>query len=236
MDAPSTPTRTRRSYGELLRARWMLLAALGTVGIGIFLKLTRELTEGELNQFDTTLLSHVIALRTPSLNGVAVDVTALGSVTVMTLVVVIATSLFALGRHWGSVSQLLLTARGGALASTFLKRTLERERPPEIGRLVHVASFSYPSGHSLASASVYLTLAILAARRMPQRSARVLIIVFAVLLAITVGISRAYIGVHYPSDIAGGLSLGAGWALLVSAVFSYLRGKGKLPEARVPYD
>jgi len=236
MDVPPAPTRSRRSYLELLRARWTLLAALGTASIGLFLKLTRELTEGELDAFDRTLLQQVISLRTPALNGVAVDLTALGSVTVLTLIVTVAACLFALGRHWGSVSQLLLATLGGAIGSTLLKRVLERERPPEVGRLVHVASFSYPSGHSLASATIYLTLAILAARRMSLPSARKIVIVFALLLAITVGMSRAYIGVHYPSDIAAGLSLGAGWALLVSALFSYLRGKGRIPEARVPYD
>lgn len=236
MDVPSAPARSRRSYLELLRARWLLLAALGTAGIGIFLKLTRELTEGELDPFDRALLDHVIALRTPSMNGVAVDLTALGSVTVLTLIVTVAVCLFAVGRHWGSVSQLLIAVLGGAIGSTLLKRVLERERPPEVGRLVHVASFSYPSGHSLASASIYLTLAILTARQMKHPVGQKLIVVFAILLATTVGMSRAYIGVHYPSDIAAGLSLGGGWALLVSALFSYLRGRGTLPEARVPYD
>jgi undecaprenyl-diphosphatase len=234
--APTSAPRSRRSYRELLRARWTLLAALGTVAIGMFLKLTSELTEGELDPIDHTLLNHIISLRTPTLNGVAVDLTALGSVTVLTLIVTIAICLFAIGRHWGSVSQLLLTVLGGGIFSTVLKRALERERPPEVGRLVHVASFSYPSGHSLASASVYLALAILAARQMPHPNARKLVIVLAIVLAITIGISRAYIGVHYPSDIAAGLSFGAGWALLVSALFSYLRGKEKIPDARVPFD
>jgi undecaprenyl-diphosphatase len=236
MDVPHAPPRSRRSYRELLRARWTLLAALGTLAIALFLKLTSELTEGELDGFDRTILQHVISLRTPPLNGIAVDLTALGSVTVLTLIATVAGTLFALGRHWGSVSQLLLAALGGAICSTLLKRMLERERPPELGRLVHVASFSYPSGHSLASSSIYLTLAILAARQMPQPSARRLSIAFAVLLAATVGMSRAYIGVHYPSDIAAGLSLGFGWALLVSALFSYLRGKGRIPQAEVPFD
>lgn len=236
MNVRHAPRRSRRSYRELLRARWTLLAALGALAIGFFLKLTSELTEGELDTFDRTLLQRVISLRTPPLNGVAVDLTALGSVTVLTLIVTVAATLFALGRHWGSVSQLLLAVLGGAVFSTLLKRVLERERPPELGRLVHVASYSYPSGHSVASSSIYLTLAILAARQMPRPSARRLIIAFAVLLAATVGMSRAYIGVHYPTDIAAGLSLGFGWALLVSALFSYLRSEGRIPQADVPFD
>jgi undecaprenyl-diphosphatase len=236
MDVPAGSRRSRRSYLELLRARWMLLGALGTAGIGIFLKLTEELAEGELDTIDNTLLREVIALRTPSINGPSVDLTALGSVTVLTLIVTLAATLFALGRHWGSVSQLLIATLGGALGSTVLKRVMERERPPEVGRLVHVVSFSYPSGHSVASATIYLTLAILAARQLKNPRAQKLVVMFAILLATAVGMSRAYIGVHWPSDILAGLSLGGGWALLVSAVFSYLRGRGALPEARVPYD
>src|ERR1700741_1383239 len=99
MDVPPAPTRSTRSYLELLRARWLLLAALGTLGIGTFLKLTSELTEGELDDLDRTLLSQVISLRKPSMNGTAVDVTALGSVTVLSLIVALAVSLFALARH-----------------------------------------------------------------------------------------------------------------------------------------
>jgi undecaprenyl-diphosphatase len=233
MDVPHAPPRSRRSYLELLRARWTLLAALGTLAIGLFLKLTSELTEGELDGFDRTLLQQVISLRTPRMNGVSVDLTALGSVTVLTLIVIVAATLFALGRHWGSVSQLLLAVLGSVIGSTLLKGLLERERPPEAGRLVHVASFSYPSGHSLASSCIYLTLAILAARRMSHPTARQLIIAFALALAATVGMSRAYIGVHYPSDIAAGLAFGTGWSLLVSALFSYLRGKGRIAIDRV---
>jgi undecaprenyl-diphosphatase len=236
MDVPAASPRSRRSYLELLRARWTLLAALGTAGIGIFVKLTSELAEGELDTIDNSILAHVISLRTPSFNGVSVDLTALGSVTVLTLIVTLSVMLFALGRHWGSVSQLLIATLGGALGSTVLKRLMERPRPPEVGRLVHVVSYSYPSGHSLASATIYLTLAILAARRLKYPAAQKLVIVFAIALATAVGMSRAYIGVHWPSDILAGLSLGGGWALLVSSFFSYLRGRGTLPEARVPYD
>lgn len=237
MLSPSSETQPRRrSYRELLRARWTLLAALGTVAIGAFLKLTSELTEGELDALDRELLARVISMRTPALNGIAVDLTALGSVTVVTLVVCIAVVFFALSRHWGSVAQLVIAAVGGAMLSTMLKQVLERQRPPEIGRLVHVASFSYPSGHSLQSAAVYLTLAILVARRHSQPLAHKLVFVLALMLAGAIGSSRAYLGVHYPSDITAGFLLGAGWALLVSAVFSFLRGTGNLPEARVPFD
>jgi undecaprenyl-diphosphatase len=215
----------RSRYVELLRARWMLSAGLGALGIGVFLKLTAELAEGELDAFDRAVLTTVVALRTPFMNGPAVDLTALGSVTVLTLIVLVALACFAVLRDLSSSAQLLLAAVGGALGSTWLKQVLERERPPELSRLVHVASFSYPSGHSLASSAIYLTLALLLVRRVHSTARRAMLIAFAVLLAVTVGATRAYLGVHYPGDIGAGLSLGFGWALLIGAAFSYARAK-----------
>lgn len=216
---------SRLRKAELLRARWTLLAALGTFAVGGFVKLTSEVNEGELEAFDRSVLSAVIAMRVPRWNGAAVDLTALGSVTVLTLIVVIASILFLLFRDRQSLAQLAIAALGGSIGSTLLKRMLERPRPDEISRLVEVSSFSYPSGHSLASASIYLTIAILVARRMPSTAARAIVLLLAIALAVSIGFSRAYLGVHYPSDIAAGFLLGAGWALLVSSMFSYLRAR-----------
>ena len=236
MSAPNAASRwsSRRAYLELFRARWMLFAALATVAIGAFVKLTSELTEGELEALDRAVLATVLKLRNPTLNGMAVDITALGSVTVLTFICTVAAAFFCLFRHWGSAAQIAIAGIGGGIISSSLKRVLERERPEEIDRLVHVASFSYPSGHSLVSASVYLTLSILVARQLPQRRARTVVVLLALLVAAIVGSSRAYLGVHYPSDITAGLLLGCGWALLIGAGFSYARGKGTIPDEGAP--
>jgi undecaprenyl-diphosphatase len=208
---------------ELLRARWSLIAALAALAIGAFVELTEELTEGELDAFDRAVLAQVIALRAPILNGPAVDLTALGSLTVLTLLVAGATLFLFLARDYRAVTQLLIVAIAGGMISSLLKRVIERARPDELSRLVEVSSYSYPSGHSFSSASIYLTLAIVLTSRMPTTFGRTLLIALALLLATTIGASRAYLGVHYPSDIAAGLLLGAGWALLVSALFSYAK-------------
>ena len=208
---------------ERLRARWTLLAALGALAVGAFLELTSELSEGELDAFDRAVLKFVIEMRVPRLNGAAVDLTALGSFTVLALLVAIAILFLALVRDARAIAQLLVVAIAGGVVSTWLKRVVERERPDELTRLVEVSSYSYPSGHSFSAASIYLTLAILASVRMPTPLGRALPIALALLLAAAVGASRAYLGVHYPSDIAAGLLLGTGWALLVSALFSYAK-------------
>ena len=212
---------------ELLRARWTLLLACGVIAVGAFLKLTAELHEGDLDTLDTSLLERVVALRVPAWNGPAVDITALGSVTVLTIVCLLALCLFAMARDSAAFWQLALAALGGAFSSAMFKRVLERARPNLGLRLVEVESFSYPSGHSLAAASVYLTLALVIGRRMPSRHARLFVISFAFALMTAVGASRAYLGVHYPSDILAGLLLGSGYSLLVSALFSYLRARAR---------
>jgi undecaprenyl-diphosphatase len=222
---PPWPALAALRRAELLRARWTLLLAAGVLAIGAFLKLTSELHEGELDALDRTLLEAVVAARVAALNGTAVDVTALGSVTVVSGVCVLALGLYALSAQWRAFWQLALAAIGGGLCSTALKQVLERARPNAALRLVQVESFSYPSGHSLAAASVYLTLALLVARPLPNRGARLWVFAFALTLIAAVGASRAYLGVHYPSDILAGLLLGSGYSLLVSAVFSYLQAK-----------
>lgn len=227
---PLWPALAALRNAELLRARWTLLLATGALAIGAFLKLTSELHEGELDELDRALLERVVAARIPSLNGPAVDLTALGSATVLTGVCVLASGLFALGGQWRAFWQLVIAAVGGGLCSSAAKQLMERARPSLAFRLVEVESFSYPSGHSLASASVYLTLAILTSRRLPNRPARVWTLTFALALMSAVGASRAYLGVHYPSDILAGLLLGSGYSLLVSAVFSYLHARQDLSD------
>jgi undecaprenyl-diphosphatase len=219
------PGSRMRPYAELLRARWSLLAALGTLALGVFVKLTTELREGDLQRIDQRLLDRVIAHRIPRLNGCALDLTALGSPTVLTLIVLIALFFLLVAHDYRDALQLVLAAAGGGLCSELLKRLLERPRPSALFRLAEVTSFSYPSGHSSASATVYLTLALVLSRRLPSPAGRLGLFVIALTLTAAIGLSRAYLGVHFPSDIAAGLSFGWSCALLISAAFSYASAK-----------
>jgi undecaprenyl-diphosphatase len=173
------------------------------------------------------VLDTIIAHRTPHWNGIALDITALGSPTVLIVIVVIALFFLLLARDYRHALQLLLASIGASVWNEQLKRVLERQRPTALSRLAEVTSFSYPSGHSLASAAVYLTLALILSRRIPWRGGRVGLFVIALALMAAIGCSRAYLAVHFPSDIAAGLSFGAAWALLVSAIFSYGSVKAK---------
>src|SRR5207253_1546946 len=106
------------------------------------------------------------------------------------------------------------------------KDLIERARPQVVPRLVVVAGYSYPSGHSLASAAMYLTIGILTARHLRSLRDRLILIGTTALLVVMIALSRVYLGVHYPSDVASGVCLGASWAFLLAALFSVRHSSG----------
>lgn len=206
----------------MLRSRATLLAATAAVSFAVFLKLTNELTEGELDVMDRQILATIARHRTPALDVVAVDITALGSVTVLALLLVSAGMFLAFERRWRTLLHLVVAAVGAGGLSLLLKGVLGRERPDIAGRLVEVTGFSYPSGHALASTAIYLTLALLATRLAVARRERIAALVLAAFVILAIATSRTYLGVHYPSDVGAGMLLGSGWALFVSAAFELL--------------
>ncbi len=187
---------------------------------GIFIKITAELLENELHVLDWFILTVVARMRRPWLTSTAVDLTALGSTTLVVLISVIALCTLLSLRDRLGAWQLLLNSVGAGVLTVITKNVIERTRPENISPLVQVSGFSYPSGHSLVSASLYLTIAILAARYLPTTLARVLLFGFALVVISLVCISRVYLGVHYPSDVASGAALGVAWALLLGGSFS----------------
>ena len=189
--------------------------------LGIFIKLTWELREdSDLEQFDQLVLVLISKLRVAALNGAAVDLTALGSPTVIFFFTVLGLVLLLLNQDkWGAL--YLATGSAGAGFWTYLlKHFISRERPTVVPRLVEVSGFSYPSGHSLAAASFYLILMFLACRHFRSFRNRLVLFICTGVLIGSVCFSRLYLGVHYPSDVASGAFLGAAWAFAITALFS----------------
>jgi undecaprenyl-diphosphatase len=91
-----------------------------------------------------------------------------------------------------------------------------------------VSGFSYPSGHSLSTSAFYLTIAIIAGRYVQHSGARAAIFLAVSAVVIMVGASRIYLGFHYATDVVSGISLGAGWALLLAGFFTFLGHRGSL--------
>jgi undecaprenyl-diphosphatase len=126
---------------------------------------------------------------------------------------------------------VLVAVGGGLLLSSLLKMGFDRPRPDLVphGSVVYTASF--PSGHSMMAAVTYLTLGALLARVQPRRSLKLYLLGLAVLLAVAVGVSRVYLGVHWPTDVLAGWALGAAWALLCWTVALRLQRRGQVEGA-----
>jgi undecaprenyl-diphosphatase len=209
----------RFSAHEKSSSLWLGAAALS---FGIFVKITSELLEHEVRGIDSSILTAVATMRRPWLTGIAVDVTALGSLTLVALISAVALCIFISLEDHPAAWQLLLNSVGAGIWTVITKNVIERARPEEVTHLVQVSGFSYPSGHSVVSASLYLTIALLAARHLPTMKGRILLFVLAIAVISLVSMSRVYLGVHYPSDVASGVLLGVAWALLLAGGFSMI--------------
>jgi undecaprenyl-diphosphatase len=197
---------------------------LGTASLAftLFIKITSELLEHEVSGVDRTILSGFAKARTPWLTVMAVDLTALGSVTLVVLVTAIALCGLLLLKDRMGALQLVAASVGAGILTSTIKNYIDRPRPEVVTQLIQVSGFSYPSGHSLAAASLYLTVAILVCRHLQRTGHQIAILAMTVGIILLVGTSRIYLGVHYPSDVASGISLGTAWALLLAGCFSFI--------------
>ncbi|BDG04449.1 phosphatase PAP2 family protein [Anaeromyxobacter oryzae] len=203
------------------RPAFYLAAALGLACLAVFVAIAREL--GPLSPLDAAVVRAVAAHRSATLTAAALDVTALGSGIVLALFTgLLALALRRLG-HPRSALLLVVAALGAMAFTSALKSAFERTRPSAVPRLVQVGGYSFPSGHSLASAAIYGTAAVLVAVLARRRADRVLIALLAAALLAAIGASRVYLGVHYPSDVLGGYSAGLAWAFALLAAAAFTR-------------
>ncbi len=188
--------------------------------LGVFGVLADEVTEGSTLGFDMTILR---ALRNPSdpsnpigpgwLVEAGRDVTSLGSTALLAIltVLVVLPLVFRGKRRTGWY--LAVAVASGALVSTVLKLVFDRPRP-DIQTSVEVFNASFPSGHATVSAVVYLTIGALLAGTTRHRGERVFYVSAAIALTVLVGLSRLYLGVHYPTDVLAGWLIGTAWAII----------------------
>ncbi|MGA1831815.1 phosphatase PAP2 family protein [Rhizobium wenxiniae] len=197
----------------------LIIFALMAGGIFAFLTLTGEVLEGDTHAFDEEIL---LALRQTTDLGMPIapswvthavgDITALGGVTVLSLMTVLAFVYLLLARQTAIAIFMFLSIAGGWVLSSVLKLGVARPRPDIVPHLVEVHDMSFPSGHAMLSAVTYLTLAALLSRAQQYRSTRIFLLATGILLTFMIGLSRLYLGVHYPTDVLGGWCAGAAWA------------------------
>jgi undecaprenyl-diphosphatase len=192
----------------------------------MFVRITRELIEGDVGAMDSAILLAVAQKRTPWLTIAAVDVTALGSITLVVLFSVFALVVLLVLRDRLGALQLLAASAGAGILTLVTKNIIERIRPEEAQQLIVVSGFSYPSGHSVSTSALYLTIAIIAGRHVEPSGARAAIFLAVSAVLIMVGASRVYLGVHYATDVVSGISLGAAWALVLAGFFTLFGHRG----------
>jgi undecaprenyl-diphosphatase len=200
----------------------ILLGALALLAmVWVFVSLAGEVREGDTRGFDEWVLGTLRQDADPSqLKGPrwvawgAQDITALGSPTVLGLTVLAVTGYLLLHGLYRNGLFVFTASVGGWVLNWTLKEVFARARPEVVPHLREVVSSSFPSGHALTSAAVYLTLGALLMRIAEGRLAKYYCIATAMFVTFLVGVSRVFLGVHYPTDVLAGWLIGMSWALL----------------------
>jgi undecaprenyl-diphosphatase len=230
--------------GRLLGAvdrseRWLLFGILAAVILYAFIWLAGLVRAGGTRAFDEMIL---LALRTPQdladpigprwLEEMVRDFTALGSTGVLSVIVLALTVFLLMTGKGHAAVMILISVVSGVFVSQTAKWAYARPRPELVPHGAEVYTASFPSGHSMMSAVVYLTLGALLARTQPAQAVKVYILSVAAILTLLVGISRIYLGVHWPTDVLAGWCLGGLWALMCSLAMLWLQTEGKVEGTR----
>jgi undecaprenyl-diphosphatase len=220
---------------QLATREWPILLGLlvPAAAIWILLELADEVREGSTAALDEALLllfrspvDQADPLGPPWLQEMMRDFTALGGVGVLSLIALAACGYLILVRKRRAALAVLLAVAGGVLISQLIKAGIDRPRPDLVPHGSYVSTASFPSGHSMMAATVYLTLAAMLARVQPRWRSRSYLIGCAIFIVMLVGISRVYLGVHWPTDVLAGWSVGAGWAIGCWAATVWLQRRG----------
>jgi undecaprenyl-diphosphatase len=197
---------------------WLTALVAALVAYFLF-ELTGEVLEGETRAFDEGVLLMLRDATDPAmpagpawLTKMMVDITALGGVTVLALLVTLVVIYLALRRKFRTAAFVAVSILGGWALSSALKLGIARPRPEVVQHLVEVTDMSFPSGHAMLSAITYLTLGAMLSRIENQPTLRYFFLLVAVFLTFIIGLSRIYLGVHYPTDVLGGWAAGTVWA------------------------
>jgi undecaprenyl-diphosphatase len=217
----------------------LLLVAAAIWG---FVAVAAEVVEGDTQRFDERLVMAFRVAGHPSvpigpswMGEVARDLTALGGVADLSLVTGAVLGFLLITGRSRSAALVFASVAGGLVVSTLLKWAFHRPRPSLVPHLAGTYTSSFPSGHSMLSAAAYLTLGALLARTTANRWLKTYFLAVASALTIVIGISRVFLGVHYPTDVLAGWCAGLAWALLCAAVARRLQQHGEV-EPPAPRD
>lgn len=235
--------RPLRLMSRLGRHDAALLVGLALVAgaAWVFLAIADEVTDGDTHAIDERIL---LAMRTPGdptdplgahwVEEVGRDLTALGSNVILALVTVAVCVHLILLRRLRTAGFVAAAVVSGTLLSFALKNAFDRPRPDLVPHGTYVYTASFPSGHAMLSALTYLTLAAVLARAQPRRRLKACVLLTAILVTVLVGVSRVYLGVHWPTDVLAGWTVGAGWAALCWVAATWLQRRGAVEPETSP--
>ena len=196
------------------------IAFAGTWG---FAELAEHVRQGSTLPYDDAVLRWFAQHRTPRLQSVMLEITFLGTATVVLMIVGISALFLSLSGHRFSALLLLISTAGGFVINTLLKIGFVRSRPQVFDWGTTAASWSFPSGHAMNAAIAYFTVAYLAARLQKRRGERLVTFAAAAMLVLVICVSRLYLGVHYPSDVLAGVIIGLAWASFCMATLEAIQ-------------
>lgn len=197
----------------------LLLGLAAAVATLVFLGwLTDEVLEGDMRQFDDATRAAVHTLASPGLTTVMRGISFIGSTLFLTLATAAVVIWFAM-RRWGREAKLFaITMVGASLLNITLKLAFKRERPIPFFDLTPPETYSYPSGHSLASCCFFAGLAAILSGRVKSKRVRSIIWFVATVMFLLIGLSRIYLGVHYTTDVIAGFTAALIWIYVVRFV------------------
>ncbi len=193
-------------------------AALAIGCTWVFSELAERVRSGTTQPFDDAVMRWIGSHQSPVVQSAMLEITALGTGTVVAMIVFIAGLFLWLNQHKHSAILLIVATMGGMVLDNLLKIGFDRPRPQIFKWGTYAVSSSFPSGHAMSSVIVYGTVAYLAARLQRNLASRVATMVFAAVIILLICSSRLYLGVHFPSDVLAGVIIGLAWAAFCMAV------------------
>jgi undecaprenyl-diphosphatase len=228
-----------KAIWSFVRAEFVLVASLAVIAAALlgFIEIADEMSEGEAHGFDMAVLQalHPDAANASDpvgpqwLDHAAADLTALGSVAVLAVIALLVGGFLMLRRKWVETGLVAIAFAGGLAISQALKAVFDRQRPPEEYRAAEILNASFPSGHALLSAVVFLTLGAMLAQAAKGRALRIYVMSAAIALTVIVGVTRVYLGVHWATDVLAGWAAGAAWATACWLAGRWLMNRAATP-------
>jgi undecaprenyl-diphosphatase len=220
---------------SMLEARTLIALFISVGAMLLFAAFVDWVIEGHTRAFDESVL---LAFRDPNnpshpigpawLQIMFRDITPLGGYAVVMLISLAVIGYLLMDGKRGAALWVLTSVSGGAVLSNLLKLAIERPRPDLVARLVEVNTSSFPSGHATLAAVTYLTLGALLSRVEARRRVKIYVLTVAVVLTLLIGVSRIYLGVHWPTDVLAGWCVGAVWAMLCWRIALALQRSGRV--------